>query len=260
MKWDRTRGRPEPIRALNRIREIDNGEPLVALSEACPSVKVLRESVIPFLRQSVCAMLEQAAQDLPAGYGIGVVDAWRPFARQVRIYEWMWKALDEVRPELPYAAKRRLICRFVAPTDQKAPPGHTTGAAVDVHLIDAAGESVDVTSPHERLIGAPTYVYGLTEEAQRNRMILVEAMLGAGFSNCRDEWWHYSYGDAGWAVRLEKDECFYGRIYLDPSIYERQELEWIEAASKRENPFKAEGAPGSGTARAKPSGAVTRSD
>ena len=245
MKWDRSKGRPEPIRALNRVREIENGEPLVSLIEYCPSVTMLRDSVIPYLRKSVAEMLEEASKSLPDGLSLGVIDAWRPFQRQERIFKWMWESLEEVRPDLPYPAKRRLICRFVAPTDQKAPPGHTTGAAVDVNLLGPDGEAVDVMSPFTRLVGAPTYVYGLDPEAERNRMILVDAMLKVGFSNCRDEWWHYSYGDAGWAVRLDKDECFYGRIDLEPNLYARQEEEWLERMKERENPFKDEGAPGS---------------
>src|SRR5690606_11874708 len=109
----------------------------------------------------VALMLEEASKSLPDGYSIGVIDAWRPFQRQERIFKWMWKNLEEVKPDMSYAMKRRMICRFVAPTDQKAPPGHTTGAAVDVNLIDAAGETVDVMSPYERLAGVPTYVFGL---------------------------------------------------------------------------------------------------
>ena len=34
-------------------------------------------------------------------------------------------------------------------------------------------------------------------------MMIYEAITGR-VSNCRDEWWHYSYGDAGWAVRLRR--------------------------------------------------------
>lgn len=252
MKWDRSKGRPEPIRALNRIREVENGEPLVPLAEVSPSVVVIRDSVIPYLRKTVAEMLESAAQRLPEGYKIGVIDAWRPFARQVRIYEWMWNCLEEVRPDLSYATKRRMVCRFVAPTDQKAPPGHTTGAAVDVNLLDASGEVLDVISPFERLEGAPTYVYGLTPEAQANRMVLVEAMLGAGFSNCRDEWWHYSYGDAGWAVRTDLDECFYGKVELASEFYACQEEEWQERMKDRENPFTYLAVPAPANPTAKP--------
>ncbi len=52
-------------------------------------------------------------------------------------------------------------------------------------------------------------------------MILVEAMLGAGFSNCRDEFWHYSYGDAAWAVRTGAPYCIYGLIELPPEWQKR---------------------------------------
>ncbi len=237
MKWDRTRGRPEPIRALNRVVEKENGEPLVSLLEFSPSVLILRESVIPFLRRTVAVSLERAALSLPSGYQIGVIDAWRPFQRQVRIYDFMWNCMKEVHPDMSYAAMRRAVCRFVAPVDQKAPPGHCTGAAVDVFLVDGTGEALDVSSPYTRFEGAPTYVYGLSEIAQKNRTILVNAMLEAGFSNCRDEWWHYSIGDAGWAVRTEQTECYYGKIELDPELYRLQEEDWLIKLKDRENPF-----------------------
>lgn len=222
------------------MREIENGDPLVALAEYCPSVRVLREAVIPYLRLPVAEMLESAARSLPGGLGIGVIDAWRPFARQVRIYEWMWRShVEAFGPDVPFARRRREVNRFVAPVDQKAPPGHTTGAAVDVWLIDAAGEQLDTTSPYDRLEGAPTFVYGLTSEAERNRMMLYEAMVGAGFSNCRDEWWHYSYGDAGWAVRAGEASCPYGKVDLAAELYRRQEELWLESLAERPNPWLA---------------------
>ncbi len=239
MKWDRTKGRPEPIRLLNLIPERESGEPLVELAEYAPSVKVLRPTVLPWVRKTVALMAEEAAHRLPVGLHLGIVDAWRPFERQQKIYDGMCRFLLEAKPDISHVALRRTICRWVAPTDQKAPPGHTTGAAIDVNLVNEAGEPVDVTSPFPRLTSAPTYVMGLTPEAHENRMNLVEAMLSVGFSNCRDEWWHYSYGDAGWAVRLGHPECFYGRIDLEPSLYAEQEREWEEAFRHRANPFLA---------------------
>ena len=67
----------------------------------------------------------------------------------------------------------------------------------------------------------------------------VQAMLGAGFSNCRDEWWHYSWGDAGWAVRMGETECCYGLVDLPREQYAEQERLWLEAMERRENPFTA---------------------
>src|SRR5438034_8458022 len=63
---------------------------------------------------------------------------------------------------------------------------------------------------------AYTWSDKITPEAKANRMQMVEAMLSAGYSNCRDEYWHYSYGDSAWAVRVGETECPYG--YVEPPI------------------------------------------
>jgi D-alanyl-D-alanine dipeptidase len=168
---------------------------------------------------------------------LGLVEGWRPIERQQRIYDFFWDAAREAYPNRDPRSLRRTILRWVAPTDQKAPPGHCTGAAVDVWLIDDNGEAIDVTSPYDRFHGAPTYTLGLTEQAHHNRNILVQTMLEAGFSNCRDEWWHYSYGDAGWAVRLGLEECPYGLASLDPELYRELEVQHLESMKERTNPF-----------------------
>lgn len=236
-KWDRTKGKPEPIAALNRILEIENDEPLVDMRSYAPSVKLFRAAVIPHCRARVAEMAEAAAKALPKGYHLGLVEAWRPIDRQQRIYDFMWRSALEAFPNRSHASLRRTVCRWVAPTDQKAPPGHCTGGALDVWLVDDAGEQIDTTSGLHRFGTAPTYTIGLTDEAHRNRMILVEAMLAQGFSNCRDEWWHYSFGDAGWAVRLGHNTCCYGKVLMDPLTYAEKEELWIEAAKERKNPF-----------------------
>lgn len=237
MKWDRSKGRPEPIRALNRIVERENGEPLVDMRVAAPSLVALRAGTLTWCRERVAAMAESAARSLPLGIRLAYSEAWRPFVRQQMIYEFMWKSLEEARPGLDHATKRRTVCRWVAPVDQKAPPGHCTGAALDVYLLDASGEALDVVSPYTRFQASPTYVFGLSDEAQRNRDILVSCMLDAGFSNCRDEFWHYSYGDAGWAVRTGASECPYGKIDLDPDLWADTQKLWSEALGERPNPF-----------------------
>ena len=55
------------IRALNRVLEADNGEPLVDLRTSAPHVRILREQTIPYCRESVARMAEAAAVSLPRG-------------------------------------------------------------------------------------------------------------------------------------------------------------------------------------------------
>lgn len=237
-KWDRSKGTPEPIQALNKIPELENGEPLVDLREVSPSVRLLRETAIPYAREQVARMVERAAHRLPRGVSFGLVEAWRPLARQQRIYDFMYRSAKEAWPHRDARALRRTVCRWVAPPDQKAPPGHCTGAALDLWLIDDNNEPIDVSSPYEqRFDAAPTYTLGLSPVALQNRMMLVETMAAEGFSNCRDEWWHYSFGDAGWAVRTGAPTCFYGMVELPADLYAEQEALSIEGFKTRPNPF-----------------------
>lgn len=239
LRWDRHQGRPEPIRALNRIEELENGEPLVDIREVAPKVRVLRPQVIPYVRRQVAEMCARASEALPEGVYLGLVEGWRPIERQQRIYDFMWNCAREAFPDRDLAALRRTVCRWVAPTDQKAPPGHCTGAAVDVWLVDEQNEPIDVSSPYDRWQAAPTFTLDLTPEAYENRHLLVRTMLAQGFSNCRDEWWHYSYGDAGWAVRTGQPTCVYGLVGLDPALYAGLEEEHAESMKERTNPFLA---------------------
>ncbi|HRK20631.1 MAG TPA: M15 family metallopeptidase [Fimbriimonadaceae bacterium] len=236
-KWDRSKGSPEPVVALNRVVERDTGEPLVDVRSSCPLVLIKRPQVIPYLRKTVAEMLDRASRRLPEGIRFEALECWRPLERQRRIYDWHFQAAKEAFPDRPFASLRRTVNRFVAPVTEKAPPGHCTGAAVDVVLVDAGGEPIDVSSPFDRFSAAPTYSLGLDPAASKARETLVMAMLEEGFSNCRDEWWHYSWGDAGWAVRLGLTECHYGRIELEPELYAEQEALWEVAYRDRKNPF-----------------------
>lgn len=241
MRWDRSKGRPEPIAALNRIIEAENGDPLVEINSIAPELLIYRDRTIPYLRKRVVEMAAEADTILRSqGLRLAITDAWRPLERQIRIHDWVTKCIVEVNPGIPYAALRRRANRWAAPPHEKAPPGHCTGAALDVLLLRSESDSeVDVCAPYSRFRASPTYTLGLTPEAQSNRMALVEAMLAVGFSNCRDEWWHYSYGDAGWSVRMGLDTCCYGLVELHPeSIYQEHEKAWMKEFETRPNPFK----------------------
>jgi len=108
----------------------------------------------------------------------------------------------------------RYVNRFTAPMNARVPPPHTTGAAIDLVLTDEAGTELDHTSPldpHDPrcfAFDAP----GLGAEAQRTRGILAEALLAAGITNYPSEYWHWSYGDQGWAYRGDHAHALYGAV------------------------------------------------
>jgi len=208
-------GSPEPIAALNRVRilELDRcwteREPLVDIRNYCPDV-VPVERICPYLRRTAADMLNVAQNSLPPGYQLKVGTALRTLSMQKGGWDRYHERMREEHPQWPLSALRRATNKYFAPYDQKAPPGHCTGGAVDVGLLDPAGNELDLIAPTKGWDAAYTWFDKLSPEAKANRMLMVEAMLGAGYSNCRDEYWHYSYGDSAWAVRIGQYECPYG--------------------------------------------------
>ncbi len=202
----------EPFRLINRIPIVENGEPLVDLRETNPEFSFSNEC-LPYVRTSVAKALKAATRNLPDRYQLKVFSALRTLNQQAEMYWSNYKSAREKHPEWSESTLRRMTNRFFAPPDAKAPPGHCTGGAIDVGLFHReTGEGVDVRSPLEGWNGAPTATTGLSPEAAENRRLLCYCMYSTGLSNCRDEFWHWSYGDSAWAVRVGAPVACYGLI------------------------------------------------
>ncbi|MFN9619992.1 MAG: M15 family metallopeptidase [Synechococcaceae cyanobacterium] len=229
---------PIPIR--------DNGEPLDELPP-----ELLRLEPHPYLslgapygsgggpfrlRQGVIARLLAAQDELgrrQPGWRLAIFDAWRPLAvqrfmvRHALVEECRRRGLD---PERPGAALREvevLVGRFWAPpsNDPNTPPPHSTGAAVDLTLADAAGALIAMggeidalgpeSEPEHHAVVAATNPASPEAQWHRRRRLLAECLSAAGFAQHPNEWWHYSHGDQLWAWRLGEPEACYGRTSED---------------------------------------------
>jgi len=205
------RPRSEPIRDLNRIAIVENHEPLVELVSREHGLLLCCDRRI-WVRQAVAEKLVRAQESLPAGVHLFIIEGYRSLARQITIYERLWEQSLVEHPDWPRNIRRREVNRFVAPPDVKCPPGHCTGGAVDLTLVTPDGQELDMISPCAGRLQActPTFFPGLSPEAVRNRRLLFDALETQGFRNYPLEWWHYSYGDSGWAYRVHRRTCPYG--------------------------------------------------
>ena len=216
---------------LDAVRIEDNGEPLVDFLALCPSDKLVFSPTHPvfefprvhLLRKSVAEMVCQAAQNLPDGLRLQIVEGYRPIAVQRAMYR---HALQQARKRLPDADDKTLALeagRYSAPPDAATPPPHLTGGAVDLEIIGAGGARLDFTSPFDlndmnhTAFDAP----GISAEARRNRDLLKSVLEPTGLTNYVDEWWHWSYGDNGWALRAGADHAIYDKIELPANA------EWV---------------------------------
>lgn len=231
----------EPIREINRIKIVDNGEPLVGIADRCPDILLKDEPndlgipPLPYLREAVVEMLLDAYELLPDGYNFFVSSAYRAPEHQWTIYEWVYEKFKADNPHWPKNILRRETNRYVHPPDIPTPPGHSTGGAVDLTIVDPDGEELDMVSPYEgdrddRRPVAATYDPKISEAARQNRELLIRVMSAAGFTNYAGEWWHWSYGDSCWAWRVGKSTAIYGMV--EPTDEIRALMDFFEAQSE----------------------------
>jgi D-alanyl-D-alanine dipeptidase len=210
----------ESLAAQARVPIRDNGEPLVdfvglsprlLFAEKHPSYGFARVHVV---RRRVAEMLVEAAERLPTGLNLTIVEGWRSPAVQRQMYEAAEREFREKHPDWSPSALRRVVNRFSAPPDHRVPPPHCTGGAVDLTITTADGAEIDMSSPYpatSRQSAAMT-VSGLTPTARANRELLRAALTAVGFSSYPSEWWHWEYGTPGWALRTGHDAAIYGLI------------------------------------------------
>lgn len=133
-------------------------------------------------------------------------------------------AVNKVRLEFPEWDDKQIeieVGRRSAPPNAITPPPHLTGGAVDIDIIDENGMSLDLTSPYTITDWqqAPLFTTDLSNTAATNRRILKQALELSGLTNYADEWWHWSYGDNGWALRTGSPVAVYGLIDLPDNVH-----------------------------------------
>lgn len=203
-----------PREEINKIPVHDTGEKLLEIIEN-DKIKLLKEHkfLSPFLRETARDILYKAAENLPEGYKLLVVTAYRPLWMQKKLWR---NRLIQMAKKYPlkmiflHKEWKKLVSRYTAPPGGSS---HQYGGAVDVTIVSPNGERLDMgttlTDFGERV---NTHSDLITDTQKNNRKILYDVMTKAGFVNYPLEWWHYSYGDRMWAAYLKKTECFYGRI------------------------------------------------
>jgi D-alanyl-D-alanine dipeptidase len=127
------------------------------------------------LRSGVAARLKEAQTYLHAlGYSLKIWDAYRPSRAQ----QILWDLVQN--PE-------------VVAQPSKGGSRHSWGVAVDVTLVDLAGQDVPMPTDFDDFTAAAKSQYtGNDPIVAKNLSILKSAMEITGFEGMRDEWWHYS--------------------------------------------------------------------
>lgn len=135
--------------------------------------RALYDRAEAWLLEGAARKLAAAAQAVAAaGYGLALLDAYRP----LRVQAAMWEILPDGD--------------FVAPPERGS--SHNRGAAVDVTLLGADGSPVPMPSEFDEFSERASHAYeGGPAAALEARRFLRTCMEAAGFVAYEAEWWHY---------------------------------------------------------------------
>jgi len=153
------------------------------------------------MRTYVYELLKRANAALPAGYNIVVYEGYRSKADQIKVWH---QIIEQRKKEYPHMDENSeefiTMCNLVVANPYRQGSGHQSGAAVDISLVNGSGVEYDMGGI-VRGFGeeAPFYSPIISDEARKNRLILKNAVEGAGLVCYPTEWWHYSFGDRLWA-------------------------------------------------------------
>lgn len=211
---------PESIEGWKAIEIRECGELLVNVAEAVPQILInpqyfkqgiqgSRKEV--FLRLGVVERLVAATQYLPKGYKFLIWDGWRPLEVQQALFDEFYNWLEKENPELPEENLMDLTQTYVSlpSINPTKPSPHNTGGAVDLTLAYEDAREVPMGTEFDDFSARAATAYfegkvNLTKQERsfrNNRRILFYALIQAGFTNYREEWWHFDYGNQFWAVQ-----------------------------------------------------------
>ncbi len=187
----------------------DLGEPLVRLASALSPTRQL-------VRLGLAERLALAHAALPSGVGLLVVEGHRPVAAQHAIVASYSTVVRAAHPDAPEHELHRLTSRYVAPV---AVAPHVAGAAVDLTLVDACGDQLDlgtaIDDTPEQSDGRCYFAAdGIGADARAHRTLLAGVLEGVGLVNYPTEWWHWSFGDRYWALTTGAPHALYGPVDL----------------------------------------------
>lgn len=139
--------------------------------------KVYQENVALLREETAHRLAAANAELVERGYRIKLWDAYRPS----RLHYLLWELAGEKR------------YYFASPRYGSV---HSRGAAVDVTMVDALGQEVEMPSDFDDFSGKAHRLAPMSAMARANLDLLTAAMRGNGFQALDFEWWHFE--DTDW--------------------------------------------------------------
>ena len=174
------------------------------------------------MRRTVYEKLLEAQKLLPSGLRFCLYEAYRSLSLQKKLFSDRYEKVQQQNPDWSHEQIFRETIKLVSPVinfdgSHNIPP-HSTGAAIDIYLVNEKNEIVDmgikVADWMEDMDGSisKTNSSKISDTARKNRSIMNDALNALGFVNYEGEYWHWSYGDRYWAYQTGQKHAFYDTV------------------------------------------------
>lgn len=205
----------------------DNHEDLVDLTKQTEIVygsspEIKNNTNYTYMRKTVYEKLKEADAKLPKGMHFCLYEGYRSLRLQKMIFEEQYKNVKSRHPDWSltdiFNETTKLVSPVINQDGSKNIPPHSTGAAIDVYLIDDHGKPLamgihpkDWMKDKDGLLSL-THSKIISDEAKTNRHTMSNVLNDVGFVNYPTEYWHWSYGDRYWAFVKKQPFAIYGSI------------------------------------------------
>ena len=146
---------------------------------------------VAYMTKEGAKALSIAAEDLRRkGYRLLIWDSYRPQKAVDNFVEWINNPNDDGDKSFYPELKKSDLLKGQNKIEKS---GHSRGSTVDLTLIKKDGSFVDMGGTFDLFseISHPDYKK-LTKQQKKNRKILHDAMIKAGFNGIDSEWWHFT--------------------------------------------------------------------
>lgn len=212
---------------VTSIPIVENHESLIDLKNQTviaygPSPELPNNTDYTKVRKTVYEKLVQAQALLPEGLKFCLYEGYRSFALQTKLFKNKYSQVQAANPHWSHDEIFDETLKLVSPVinkdgSQNTPP-HSTGAAIDIYLIDTTGQpmamGIQVKDWMDDKDGSLSQTNSqiISQSAQENRKIMNHVLQAVGFINYPTEYWHWSYGDRYWAHQTGQSYAIYGTV------------------------------------------------
>ncbi|MEK4229842.1 M15 family metallopeptidase [Solibacillus sp. FSL H8-0538] len=171
---------------------------------------------------------------LPENTSFILYDGYRPFQVQQYLFTHFSEQIKKQYPTYTEEEVLEETRKYVAFPSLE--PGHSiphlTGGAIDLTLGDLVGNALNLGTDFDAIDPKSATRYfeqhpNENEEALKYRRLLYNCMIAVGFTNYSEEWWHYDFGNATWARRIDAQQARYGAVVAEVQDNNVKECRYI---------------------------------